>query len=202
MPGLEAQLAALADDVAYVNHDIDDGLRAGLFTLADLAEAPLAGPHAVRVRERYGALELRRLIGELIRTLMGALIDDILTETRARLAVTVPISAAEVRAAGRALASFSPGMAAEVASLKQFLFARMYRHPRVATSMARAQAVVTELFAAFAVDPGLMPTDWTNWARGAATARDSGARLYRRHDRQLRIGGIPPYLPYGNCALD
>ena len=85
-PGLEAQVAALADDIAYVNHDIDDGLRAGLFTPADLVQAPLAGPHIAEVLARYGEIELGRLVGEIVRRLMSAMVADLLAETRARLA--------------------------------------------------------------------------------------------------------------------
>ena len=97
-PGLEAQVAALADDIAYVNHDIDDGLRAELFSVADLAAAPLAGPHAQRGRSRAMAnLELGRFIGELVRTLMSALVDDLLAETRRRIALAGPATADEVR---------------------------------------------------------------------------------------------------------
>jgi dGTPase len=109
-PGIEAQIAALADDIAYVNHDLDDGLRAGLFAVADLTEAPLAGPHARAVTARYGELELSRFIGEMIRTLMSALLDDLRAETGARLAAARPDSAAAVRAASNALVALSPAM--------------------------------------------------------------------------------------------
>jgi dGTPase len=106
-PGLEAQLAALADDIAYVNHDIDDGLRAGVLDIAALAGAPLAGVHVKGVLARYGrGLELSRFVGELIRTLMSALLDDLLRQTRANLAAAAPASAAAIRAAGQATASF------------------------------------------------------------------------------------------------
>ena len=159
-PGLEAQIAALADDIAYINHDIDDGLRAGLFGIDDLAAAPLAGDHVRAVRDRRGDLELSRFIGELIRTLMSALMDDVLHETRARLAAARPESAAHVRAMPRALAGFSLGMLERVRALKEFLFTRMYRHPRVIGTMTRAQGVVTDLFLALTAEPKLLPPDW------------------------------------------
>ena len=159
-PGLEAQIAALADDIAYVNHDIDDGLRAGLFAIPDLAEAPLAGQHVCAVQARYGELELSRFIGELIRRLMSALTDDVLVETRGRLASAAPASAAQVREARQALAGFSPQMASELQALKRFLFTRMYRHPRVISSMGRAQAVITGLFDTLAANPQSLPVDW------------------------------------------
>ncbi len=168
-PGLEAQIAAFADDIAYVNHDIDDGLRATIFKISDLSEAPLAGPHAKAVTARYGELELSRFIGELIRTLMSALLDDLRDETAARLTAADPRSAADVRSAGRALVGFSPAMQEEVRALKAFLYTRMYRHPRVLGSMERAKAVVTDLFEAFCADPTLLPPDWA-----ADAARNPG----------------------------
>jgi dGTPase len=160
-PGLEAQIAALADDIAYVNHDIDDGLRAGLFTIEDLLGAPLAGPHVDAVHTRYGELELSRFIGELIRRLMSALTDDVLAQTRVRLAAAKPANAASVRAIPHALAGFSAGMLAEVQALKKFLFTRMYRHPRVIGSMGQAQSAVTELFEFLVGKPEALPGDWT-----------------------------------------
>jgi dGTPase len=160
-PGLEAQLAALADDIAYLNHDIDDGLRAGLFAIDDLAGAPMAGSHVRAVMARYGEMELSRFIGELIRTLMSALIDDLLSETRQLLAASGPNSTTDVRNADHALAGFSASMQTQIRALKQFLFARMYRHPRVMEPMARAQAVIAELFHILSADPALLPADWT-----------------------------------------
>jgi len=160
-PSLEAQMAALADDIAYVNHDIDDGLRAELFAIDDLAGAPLAGPHVLGVIARFGRLELGRFIGELVRTLMSQMVDDLLTQTRARIGTAGIVSVEDVRAHKGALGAFSAGMAAQVEALKRFLFAHMYRHPRVMVPIGRAKAVVTELFAAFSADPSKMPPDWT-----------------------------------------
>ena len=173
-PGLEAQIAALADDIAYINHDIDDGLRAGLFRIADLTAAPLAGPHVEAVIARFGELELSRFIGEMIRTLMSALVDDVRAETGRRLAEKGPQSAAQVRLAGGPLVAFSPAMAGQVRALKSFLYARMYRHPRVIGSMERAKAVVTDLFEAFSAEPSLLPPDWAEQCgvgRDQATGR-------------------------------
>jgi len=159
-PGLEAQVAALADDIAYLNHDIDDGLRAKLFGVEDLFEAPLAGSRARGVVARFGDLETGRFIGELVRLLIGALVEDLLAETARRVGELRPGSVEDVRAAGHALAGFSPDMEREAAALKRFLFARMYRHERVMASMNRAKEIITELFAALVRDPALMPPDW------------------------------------------
>jgi dGTPase len=158
-PGLEAQIAAQADDIAYLNHDIDDGLRAGLFGVEELAEAPLAGDAVREVQGRFGHIELGRTIGELVRVLMGEMTGDLLIVTRENLARVRPGSAAEVRT-GSQLAAFSPGLAKRVAALKQFLFFRMYRHPRVVVSREKQKKVVGELFAAYAADPGHLPRDW------------------------------------------
>jgi dGTPase len=159
-PGIEAQIAALSDDIAYVNHDLDDGLRAGFFSLASLQEAPLAGPHVQSVIARYGELELTRFIGELIRTLMSALLDDLRAETARRLAAARPDSAAKVRAASDAMVALSPVMSGQLRALKSYLSAHMYRHPRVIASMSRAKAVVTDLYEAFTADPALLPEAW------------------------------------------
>jgi len=183
-PGLEAQLAALADDIAYVSHDIDDGLRAGIFTIGDLTEAPLAGDHVKGVLARHGDLELSRFIGELIRTLMSELMEDVLATTRANLAAGGFASAAALRGAGRPMAAFSPALFPRLKALKAFQMQNMYRHPRIANSMTRAQAVVTDLYEAFVADPGLLPPDWTLAAREAVpgtVARDYIAGMTDRY---------------------
>ena len=168
--GLEAQVAALADDIAYINHDIDDGLRAGLFDVQALAAAPLAGGFVCAVSERYGSLELSRFVGELVRRLMSAIITDLLEETRRRLDRLAPRSVNEIRDADAAMAAFSPPMAANVAALKAWLFAHMYRHPRVMQSMAQAKLVIYELFRAFYAETALLPADWSGACVGAADA--------------------------------
>jgi dGTPase len=159
-PGLEAQLASLADDIAYVNHDIDDGLRASLFSIADLRLAPLAGGQVDLILSRFGEIELGRFIGELVRILISTLIDDLLGETRARLAATGLTDVNDVRAAGAPLAGFSGPLQKELAELKAFLLARMYRHPRVLASMEKAKSVLRSLFAELSREPALLPPDW------------------------------------------
>jgi dGTPase len=181
-PGLEAQLAALADDIAYVSHDIDDGLRAGLFTIPDLTAAPLAGDHVQGVLARHGEMELSRFIGELMRTLMSELMEDVLVTTRANLQALS--SAASVRAAGRATAAFSPALFERLTALKAFQMRTMYRHSRIEASMIRAKAVVTDLYEAFVADPSLLPVDWAEAARGAVpgtVARDYIAGMTDRY---------------------
>jgi len=173
-PSLEAQLAALADDIAYVNHDLDDGLRAGLFRIDDLRTAPFAGAHTEAVLARFGELELGRFIGEMVRTLMSALVDDLLDETRRRIAAAAPKNAAAVRGQGDALAAFSPAMRDQVVALKKFLFVRMYRHERVMAAMNRAKSVVTALFEAFCKSPELLPPDWAKGCGAPGDAATAG----------------------------
>jgi dGTPase len=183
-PGLEAQLAALADDIAYVSHDMDDGLRAGLFTIHDLLEWPLVGRHVQGVLERHGELELSRFIGELIRTLMSELLEDVLLQTRANLATGAFASAAALRGAGRPTAAFSGALLERLKALKAFQMEKMYRHPKITGSMTRAQAVVTDLYEAFVVDPGLLPDDWARAAREVvpgSVARDYIAGMTDRY---------------------
>ncbi len=173
-PSLEAQVAALADDIAYVNHDIDDGLRAELFSIDDLAGSPLAGPFVVDVRTRFGELELGRFIGELVRTLMSVMVDDLLAETWQRIADAQPSSIAEVRGHKGALSAFAPAMVEKIAALKRFLFAHMYRHPRVMAPIARAKAVMTDLFGAFSENPNEMPPDWAGLCGAPGDAATRG----------------------------
>jgi len=169
-PGLEAQAASLADDIAYVNHDIDDGLRAGLFSADDLRDAPLAGGHVHAVLARYGPLNLSRFVGELVRRLMSDLIEDLIAETSRRLKEAVPATTAAVRANHGPLVALSPYMTAKLASLKAFLFERMYRHPKVMVSVAQAKEIVRELCLALRTEPALLPSDW---AEACGTSNDA-----------------------------
>jgi dGTPase len=172
-------LAALADDIAYLTHDLDDGLRAGLVTRAELGDAPLVGPHVRRVTERYGELELSRFIGEVIRTLMSEMMEDVLATTRANLAAGNFADAAALRGAGHAVAQFSPALGESLAALKQFQVSHIYRHPHVAHSMEGARQVVSALFAAFSANPALLPPDWAASCGAAGdTATGQVARDY------------------------
>jgi dGTPase len=155
---LEAQIAALSDDIAYNNHDIDDGLRAGLLDLDELAKLPLVGETLRQVRQRYPDASEELQILEMVRDLIGAMVDDVLAETRDRLAALNPDSADAIRAAGRETAAFSNDMLIGLAELRQHLFANMYRHYKVNRMMAQAERVVVDLFGRFNSDPGLLPT--------------------------------------------
>jgi dGTPase len=177
-PGLEAQVAALADDIAYVNHDLDDGLRAGLFSMDELGGAPLAGTFVRDVEAAHKNLELSRFIGETVQRLMSALVLDLIGETQRRLAAAGVNSTASVRAFPGALAAFSAEMMDCFLGLKAFLFERMYRHPRVMASVAEAKQVVQELFAAFSADPRLLPPDWSALCGGSDVSTEAVVRDY------------------------
>ncbi len=166
--GLEAQIAALSDDIAYNVHDLDDGLRAGLFSLDDLAALPLVGPAIAEVEANWPGLEAPRVSGEAFRRVFGVLVEDMLEETRGRLAAARPASAAALRALGKPVAAFSPGLVAELAEVRRFLFARMYRHPTVLRMRRKAARVVVELFGTLHGEPALLPDEWRRAALGAA----------------------------------
>ncbi|BBK30881.1 dGTPase [Stella humosa] len=170
-PGAEAQVAALADDIAYNNHDIDDGLRAGLFTLEDLADVPLAGPVFALVTRAHPGIEPSRLIHEGVRRMIDRMANDLLAETRQRLAELAPRSVDDIRAAGRPVVGFSEAMRTHDRALKAFLFQRMYRHYRVNRMASKARRVVRDLFGLLVDEPNCLPTDWQAQAEGPRTAR-------------------------------
>ncbi|MBL8550209.1 MAG: deoxyguanosinetriphosphate triphosphohydrolase [Hyphomonadaceae bacterium] len=160
-PGAEAQVAAHADDIAYNNHDIDDGLRAGLFTLAELRESvPMLHAVAVSVERDYPGLAEDRLIAETVRRCIGRWVDDLVAETQARAAKLKPKSAADVRALGAALVGFSESLRAEEAVLKRFLMQRMYRHWKVNRSRSIAKRLLKDLFGLFLAEPETLPVNW------------------------------------------
>ncbi|WP_114954226.1 deoxyguanosinetriphosphate triphosphohydrolase [Sphingosinicella terrae] len=157
-PSLEAQVAALSDDIAYDNHDVDDGLRAGLFTLRDLLEVPLVARGWEAVRARHPDCDEKRLLPELVREQIGIMVNDLIGETRRRIGGIASVEA--VRAAGRPLVAFSESLRAEERQLKRFLYARMYDAPEVRAVKERAQRVLAGLFAAYRADPRRLPAEW------------------------------------------
>ncbi len=158
--GVEAQIAAFADDIAYDAHDIDDGLRAELFSLEDIAGVPLPGTLVSDIRAVHPALDAARVVHELIRRLIGLLIDDVVAETSRRLLALAPNSADEVRAAASPVAGFSVAMGEADRAIKRFLKMRMYRHPRVIRVMDDAAGVLRDLFARYSTHPGDLPPEW------------------------------------------
>ena len=173
-PSAEAQVAALSDDIAYNNHDIDDGLRAGLFSVEDLHALPLVGPTFKAVAERYPGLERSRLIHESIRRMIDRMASDLIEETRRRAAEARVANPADVRALGAPLVGFSEAMRAHDKALKAFLFERMYRHYRVNRMSSKARRIVRELFDLFHREPECLPGEWRQLAgapQSTTTAR-------------------------------
>jgi dGTPase len=168
-PSAEAQVAALADDIAYNNHDIDDGLHAGLFTVKDLADVPLVGPVLADVAARYPGIDEPRLVHETIRRVIDRMVTDLLAETRARI-VRAGVSHVDgIRALKGPVAAFSEGMRANDRALRAFLMEHMYRHYRVSRMGAKAKRIVRELYDLLYAAPDCLPTEWRQQAEGAGT---------------------------------
>jgi dGTPase len=165
-PSVEAQVAAFADDIAYSAHDIDDGLRAELFSLDDLAAVPLPGAIVSRIRASFPGLEAARLVHEFIRRLIGLLIEDLVAETARRLAAQAPRSADDVRQAAAPVAAFSPAIAEVERAIKAFLERRMYRHERVMRVMDEAAGVVRDLFGRYDAHAADLPPEWRDGLAG------------------------------------
>jgi dGTPase len=159
-PSLEAQVAAIADDIAYDNHDIDDGIRAGLLTLDQVRTDPLVAMSWDGVRRKYPDVPEDRLIGELVREQIGHMVNDVLVESRRRLAETRPGSIDDVRNAGRALVGFSEDMASREKALTRFMYANLYHHPQQRGIAEKAGIIIEGLAATYTADPGLLPDRW------------------------------------------
>ena len=159
-PSLEAQVAAVADDIAYDNHDIDDGLRAGLLDLDELIELPIVKRHWEEIERRHPGLSTGKKLRALVRDQIGTMVGDLITETRRRIAEAGVTSPDDVRSAGRQLAGFSSALSEEERALKRFLYTRLYNADELVPVRTEAQRVVAGLFAAYRDDPSLLPVDW------------------------------------------
>jgi dGTPase len=156
----EAQVAALSDDIAYNNHDLHDGLRAGLFGDDDIALLPVVGPAFATVDAKYPGLDPNRRRHEALRRVFGAMVEDLIDESRARLSAPGLDSIDAVRRAGRPVIAFSDGMRAEIEAIRTFLFGHMYRAPRVMAQREAVTRVVHDLFPIYLSDPRLLPARW------------------------------------------
>jgi dGTPase len=150
---LEGQIAALADDIAYNNHDIDDGFRAGYIAVKDLEEVPMAGRTLALVRKTHGDLPDSHLVYEMNRRMIASMVQDVLAETRAQIADARPLTIEDTRASQKPLAQFSEKMAADIADLRRFLFANVYKNPAIVRKMTEAQRILRELYDHFAEHP-------------------------------------------------
>ena len=157
-PSIEAQIANLADEIAYNNHDVDDGLRSGLLTLEQLETVPLFARIATDVRAQFPQVAGRRMIHEVVRRMINALIVDLVGESQRRIAAAAPGSIADIRAAPP-LVAFSDGVREEADELKGVLRDQLYRHYQVMRMTAKARRIVTDLFNAFLAEPRLLPTE-------------------------------------------
>ena len=168
---LEAQCAAIADDIAYNNHDVDDGVQAGLFTLADLSGVPLIGPVLQATRRDWPDADERMIRLEAVRRMIGVMVDDVLAETSRLLAEYRIGSVDDVRTASRAIVQFSSGMLADLGLLRRFLYERMYRHYRVNRTRSQAKRILAEMFTLFMSEPEVLPTEWAFAAEGTEARR-------------------------------
>jgi dGTPase len=169
--GGEAQAAAIADDIAYNAHDLDDGLRAGLFAIEDLAAVPFLAAELADVDARHPALELSRRIHELSRRVITRFVEDAVAESERRLGALCPADADDIRNAEAPVVAFPAAMAEADRTIKAFLHPHMYRHPRVMAIRAQAEAIIRDLFRRFMAEPAAMPDEWRAGLDAAGEAR-------------------------------
>ncbi len=163
----EAQVAAIADDIAYSHHDLHDGLRSGLFDESDLMDLPVTGPAFAEVDRLYPGLDRMRRRHEALRRVFGRMVEDVIAVARNRLDAAQPKSAHDIRAMGTTIIRFSKPLFQDLKSVRSFLFARMYRAPSVMVERARVTAVLTDLFPLFMQMPSLLPAEWQTDVRAA-----------------------------------
>lgn len=157
---LEAQIASVADDIAYDNHDIDDGIRAGLLSLGQLLELPFVAARWDAIRATYPEVQERRLIGELTRSQIGWMVNDVIEATRQRLADSGAETVDDIRSAGQAIGGFTAGVAAQERELKKFMYANLYHHPSQVEAADNARVIVKDLYAAYRGNSALLPDEW------------------------------------------
>jgi dGTPase len=182
-PSLEAQVAAISDDIAYDNHDIDDGLRAGLLDLDELVELPIVGRLWTAISERHPGLSPEKQQRALVRDMIGHMVGDVLGETERRVREAGVETIDDVRSAGRPLAGFSSALATEERELKRFLYERLYGLPELQPVRQEAERVVARLAAAYRADPGLMPESWRRRGHGVQQLRTIGDFIAGMTDR-------------------
>ena len=163
-PGLEAQIANIVDAIAYNNHDVDDGFRAGLISLEQLREQPMFGNQYDEVHERYPDLDDRRLIYEIIRRMINTVVSDLIDQTRANITAAAPQSIGDVRRAGKPLVSMTDGIYAQHVGLKRFLNKHLYRHEQKLAMTEKVQAMLKDLFQIYMTDIDRMPPQFTSIA--------------------------------------
>lgn len=156
----EAQVSALSDDIAYNNHDIDDGLRAGLFTFDDIRDLPIMGPVLESLQQEYPKLAKPRMVFESVRRMIDVMVTDLITESRRRIEQLAPQSVDDIRHAKAPVIAFSAPMQQNIAVLREFLMERMYRHYSVNRMTSKARSLVTDLFEKFMSEPECLPTEW------------------------------------------
>lgn len=175
--GAEAQVAALSDDIAYNTHDIDDGYRAGFIKIEDIAALPLFGSALTQMRDRYAGVSEGRLVHEVVREVIGLMVQDVLSTTRDNLAKLKPETVEDIRQAAVPVVAFSGEMGNKIKGLREFLFPRLYRHASVNRVCVKAQRIVRELFSGLMADSGSLPEAWQILVQQAGNDDIARARI-------------------------